>query len=154
IVVVGVGLAMLYPYLGPALLLLTSVVCMAGLTLINFQLWESYRLDLPLVILLFLVFLVTVVNLAYGFLREGHTKKVIKGMFGQYVPPAHIDAMLDDPERYNFEGESKELSVLFSDVRDFTTISEKLSAAELKRLLNDLFTPLTGIIFKHNGTID
>ena len=154
IVIVGVALAFLYPYLGPALLLLISVLSMAGLTVLNFQLWSNYQLDLPLVILLLVVFLVTLANLAYGFLREGNTKKVIKGMFGQYVPPAHIDAMLDDPERYNFEGESKELSVLFSDVRDFTAISERLSAAELKRMLNDLFTPLTSVIFEHNGTID
>jgi adenylate cyclase len=154
IVVIGVGLSLLYPYLGPALLLVVSMVVMAGLTLINFELWGRFSLDISLVILLLLVFMVTLVNLTYGFLREGNTKKVIKGMFGQYVPPAHIDAMLDHPDRYNFEGESKELSVLFSDVRDFTTISERLSAAELKRMLNDLFTPLTGIIFEHNGTID
>jgi len=154
IVVLGVALSFLYPYLGPALLLLVATLCMTGLTVLNFLLWSNYNLDLSLVILLLLVFLVTLANLAYGFLREGHTKKVIKGMFGQYVPPAHIDAMLDDPERYNFEGESKELSVLFSDVRDFTAISERLSASELKRMLNELFTPLTTVIFEHNGTID
>jgi adenylate cyclase len=154
IVVIGVGLSLFYPYLGPALLLLASMAVMAGLTLINFELWGRFNLDISLVILLLLVFTVTLVNLAYGFLREGNTKKIIKGMFGQYVPPAHIDAMLDHPDRYNFEGESKELSVLFSDVRDFTAISERMTAAELKRMLNDLFTPLTGIIFEHNGTID
>jgi adenylate cyclase len=154
IVVIGVALSLLYPYLGPALLLLVSMVFMAGLTLLNFELWGRFNLDTSLVILLLLVFMVTLVNIAYGFLREGNTKKIIKGMFSQYVPPAHIDAMLDHPDRYNFEGESKELSVLFSDVRDFTAISERLTAAELKRMLNDLFTPLTGIIFENNGTID
>ena len=94
------------------------------------------------------------VNITYGFLKEGMNRRAIKVMFDQYVPPAHIDAMLDDPDNYNFEGESKELSVLFSDIRGFTSISEALSASELKTFLNDFFTPITGIIFDHSGTID
>ncbi|MDC0598638.1 adenylate/guanylate cyclase domain-containing protein, partial [Gammaproteobacteria bacterium] len=63
-------------------------------------------------------------------------------------------AMLNDPESYNFEGESKDLSVLFSDIRGFTEISEALDASQLKTLLNNIFTPITGIIFDHKGTID
>ena len=62
--------------------------------------------------------------------------------------------MLDDPDNYSFDGESKDLTVLFADIRNFTTISERLSAAELKSLMNDFFTPITKIIFENNGTID
>ncbi|MDD9896133.1 MAG: adenylate/guanylate cyclase domain-containing protein [Gammaproteobacteria bacterium] len=62
--------------------------------------------------------------------------------------------MLEDPDNYTFDGESKELTVFFCDIRDFTTISEALSASELKILLNEFFTPITEIVFKHNGTID
>ena len=58
------------------------------------------------------------------------------------------------PNNYTFEGESRELTVLFSDIRSFTTISEALTASELKTLLNDFFTPITEIIFENNGTID
>ncbi|MDR0780850.1 MAG: adenylate/guanylate cyclase domain-containing protein [Pseudomonadales bacterium] len=154
IVVIGSGLSLLYPSLGPALLLALSVLFTVALTALNFALWRRYNLDTSLVLPLLLVFLLTLLNIAYGYLREGSAKKTLKSMFSQYVPPAHIDAMLNHPQRYNFDGESKELSVLFSDVRDFTAISERLTAAELKRMLNDLFTPLTGIIFEHNGTID
>ena len=88
------------------------------------------------------------------FLMESMNRRAIKMMFDQYVPPAHIDAMLNDPDNYNFDGESKELTVLFSDIRGFTSISEALSASELKTFLNDFFTPITGIIFENNGTID
>lgn len=154
IVVIGIVLSVVYPYLGALLLGISSLLLLTGLTLLNFLLWERYNLDFSLVILLILVVLITTINMTYGFLKEGLTRKTIKGMFDQYVPPAHIDAMLDDPDRYNFEGESKELSVLFSDIRGFTTISEQLSASELKRMLNDFFTPITGIIFEHHGTID
>lgn len=75
-------------------------------------------------------------------------------MFDQYVPPAHIDRMMNDPSAYQFEGEQKELTVLFSDIRSFTNISESLSAAELKAFLNNYFTPITKIIFDNEGTID
>ena len=93
-------------------------------------------------------------NLIYGFLSESQTRKTIKGMFDQYVPPGHIASMLDDSDNSSFEGESKGLSVLFADIRNFTTISEALSATELKKLMSDFFTPITKIIFENSGTID
>lgn len=119
-----------------------------------FQLWADYQLDFSLVLTLLLILLVTATNLIYGFLSESQTRKVIKGMFDQYVPPAHIDSMLAGPDNCTFEGESRELTVLFSDIRSFTTISEALKASELKTLLNDFFAPITEIIFENNGTID
>jgi len=154
IVVSGIFLSLVYSMLGPALLLLSSLSFMLGVTALNFKLWSDYNLDISLIIIIFLIFLITVINLTYGFLKEGLSRRAIKGMFDQYVPPAHIDSMLNNPDAYNFEGESKELSVLFSDIRSFTNISESLSAGELKTLLNDFFTPITGIIFDYNGTID
>ena len=154
IIISGVFLSFIYPLLGPALLLLSSLSFMLGVTALNFKLWADYNLDISLIMIIFLILVITVINLTYGFLKEGLSRRAIKGMFDQYVPPAHIDAMLDNPDNYNFEGESKELSVLFSDIRGFTSISEVLSAGELKTLLNDFFTPITGIIFDYNGTID
>jgi len=154
IFVIGLSLSLIYPRLGPALLGLSSLAFMLGLVALNFKIWIDYKLDISLVILLFLILLITIVNMTYGFLKEGMNRRAIKVMFDQYVPPAHIDAMLDDPDNYNFEGESKESSVLFSDIRGFTSISEALSASELKTFLNDFFTPITGIIFENNSTID
>lgn len=154
LLVIGFFLSFVYPQLGPALILLASLTFMLGITALNFKLWADYNLDISLIIILFLVLILTVINLTYGFLKEGLNRRAIKGMFDQYVPPAHIDAMLNNPDSYNFDGESKELSVLFSDIRNFTSISETLSATELKSMLNDFFTPITGIIFDYNGTID
>ena len=154
ITVLGLAMAMLFPHLGAASLAATAITLLIGSVWINFQLWANYKLDFALVLLMLLIVLVTTANFIYGFLSESQTRRTIKGMFDQYVPPAHIDSMLEDPDNYTFEGESKELTVLFSDIRGFTTISEALSASELKTLLNDFFTPITEIIFKHNGTID
>lgn len=155
-VILGLGFLMsfAFPWLGPAVLTLLTLGSISGIAWGNFVLWDRYQLDMPLVMLIFLILLIAAINMVYGFLSESLTRKTIKGMFDQYVPPAHIDSMLKDPDAYSFEGESREMSVLFSDIRGFTSISETLSATQLKSLLNDFFTPITEVIFDCHGTID
>ncbi len=117
-------MAIVFPHLGAASMAVTAITLSVGSVWVNFQLRANYKMDFALVLLLLLILLVTAVNMIYGFLSESQTRRTIKGMFDQYVPPAHIDPMLQDPDNYTFEGESKELTVLFSDIRGFTTISE------------------------------
>ena len=154
VAVLGIAMSIAFPYLGAASLAASASALIVAAIWLNFQLWSQFHMDFTLAYILMLIVFITATNLIYGFLSESQTRKTIKGMFDQYVPPAHIDSMLDDPDNYTFDGESKELSVLFSDIRNFTSISESLSATELKALLNEFFTPITEIIFKHNGTID
>lgn len=150
----GLLMSVVFPFMGAASMAATGAGLFGLALWSNFQLWAVYKLDFPVILLLLLIVSISAINLIYGFLSESQTRKVIKGMFDQYVPPAHIDSMLDNPDNYTFDGESKDLSVLFCDIRDFTTISEALSATELKKLMNDFFTPITKIIFENNGTID
>jgi adenylate cyclase len=82
------------------------------------------------------------------------SKKEVESLFSQYVPTVHIKALLNHPELMSMAGESKELTVLFLDVRQFTTLSEKLPPHSVKLLLNQLFTPITKLIFDNHGTID
>ena len=70
------------------------------------------------------------------------------------MPPELVDEMSENPDNFTMEGESREMTVLFSDVRGFTTISEGLSPKELSRLMNEYLTPMTRIIQKHRGTLD
>lgn len=154
ILLLGGLLSVLFPYLGATSLTLGGFSVMALLVWVNFQMWAVYNMDFTLVLPVLLILLLTMANLLYGFLNESQTRRTIKGMFDQYVPPAHIDSMLENPDNYSFEGESKELTVLFSDIRSFTSISEALTATQLKTLLNEFFTPITGIIFDYHGTID
>lgn len=152
--VLGLAMSIVFPFLGAGAIGIISLILITLSVWLNFQLWTNYKLDFSLVLLLLLIVLITSVNMIYGFVSESQTRKKIKDMFDQYVPSPHIDSMLEDPGNYSFEGESKELTVLFSDIRNFTSISEHLSATQLKTLLNDYFTPVTEIIFEHNGTVD
>jgi adenylate cyclase len=150
----GIALSFVLPFLGPGMLGLAAIFLTVAAVWSNFALWASAKMDLSLTLILLLFIVLCVVNMAYGFLSERMTRQTIKGMFDQYVPPAHIDAMLENPEAYTFSGESREMTVLFADIRDFTTVSESLTATELKQLLNEFFTPVTSIIFDNNGTVD
>jgi len=154
LVVLGVLMSLLFPALGPVSLALTGgsllLLTLGG----NLYSWQVLKLDLPLTSSLLLILGLTLLNLIYGFFGASQQKARIKSIFDQYVPPAHIDEMLNHPESVSLDGKRKEMSVLFSDIRGFTNLSEKLTASELKSLLNRYFSPITKTIFEHQGTID
>ncbi|OZG75517.1 adenylate/guanylate cyclase domain-containing protein [Hahella sp. CCB-MM4] len=138
----------------PVAMVLCSTVISLLLVAGNTAVWSRGHLEFPLVSTLIIVQVIFGWYLVTGFISEFATERRLREMFAQYVPPEHINRMLDNPEHYSLEGDSKELTVLFSDIRSFTTISEQLSASQLKNLLNIYFTPITEAIFRNDGTID
>jgi adenylate cyclase len=154
LIVLGVFCVFLFPTIGPLSLSTTVIVLLVLTSWFNYWLWLSQGISLMLTTSLLLIFLVGMYNLSLGFFKANSQKKMIKSIFDQYVPPAHIDKMLADPNSVNLDGERKVMTVLFSDIRSFTSISESLSASELKNLLNKYFNPITKSIFDHKGTID
>lgn len=154
LMVIGGLLAWVLPVLGPVAAMAFGLAVLLLTLGSNLYVWLILGWDLPLASAILLVFFLSLFNLAYGFLVESRDRRQLRGMFDQYVPPAHIERMLNISSERHFAGETKELTVLFSDVRSFTSISEKLSANELKQLLNAYFTPITKSIFDHDGTID
>lgn len=150
----GLLLILLMPRRSPWLQAGLSLGALAGCTGLNLLLWLRYGLDLPLASTYLLVLVLAGWFMFEGFVRESRARQAVTSMFGQYVPSAHIQQMLDSPQRYSMDGQSRDMTVLFSDIRSFTSISENLSAADLKTLLNFYFTPITEVIFRHGGTID
>jgi adenylate cyclase len=150
------GLAMTF-----ALPLLTpdrQALAWAGVLLLavaaNVAVFHYGNLVLPLASGLVMTTLLFIFSMAYGFFVEARGKRQITSLFGQYVPPELVDEMAKNPASFSMEPESREMTVLFSDVRGFTTISEGLEPKDLSRLMNDFLTPLTGVIYSHRGTID
>lgn len=88
------------------------------------------------------------------FTQSYREKSMLKKAFDSYVSPDVVASVIANHESLKLGGERKLLSVLFSDIRGFTTISEKLTPEELVSLLNDYFTRMTDTIFRHNGTLD
>lgn len=90
----------------------------------------------------------------YKYFTEERKKRELKGTFEKYVSPSIVNEILKDPENINLGGKKMDLTVMFSDVRGFTTISEKLDPSALSDLLNSYLTPMTEIVFQTKGTLD
>ena len=93
-------------------------------------------------------------NTFLKFSETSKEKKQIKGTFARYVAPTIVDEMLKDPDKLQVGGFKRDITCLFSDVRDFTSISEGLSATELAHSLNFYMGRMTDIVFETKGTLD
>ncbi|MBI4192321.1 MAG: adenylate/guanylate cyclase domain-containing protein [Betaproteobacteria bacterium] len=154
LLIAGLAMALLLPLLNPLKSLLVTVAVLVLVLFTNLIVFHYGNLVLPLASGLVMIALLFGLNMSYGYFVEARGKRQITGLFGQYVPPELVDEMAKNPEHFSMEGESRELTVLFTDVRGFTTISEGLDPKQLSQLMNEFLTPLTEIIYKHRGTID
>jgi adenylate cyclase len=138
--------------IGPATagIVVLAIVILLG----NFWLWDVRNFIVPLASPLLFVFLLFTLQTLYGLLIESRGKRFLTRQFGQYIPPELVEEMDRDSGEISLEGESREMTVLFSDVRGFTSISEGLTPKELTTLMNEFLTPLTHDIHQHRGTID
>ena len=89
-----------------------------------------------------------------GYAKEEAQRRQVRTAFAHYLSPAMVEKLAEDPSHLKLGGEMRNMTVLFCDVRGFTTISEMFDAQGLTKLINRLLTPLTGIILKRLGTVD
>jgi adenylate cyclase len=151
----GLALALLLPLLGPLVSTLITVAVLLAVLVTNIVVFHYGNLVLPLASGLVMVLLLFMLNMAYGFFIEERGSRLIAGLFGQYVPPELVEKMAQNPEQFNMAPRAEELSVLFSDVRGFTTISEALSPEDLSLYINEYLTTMSLVIReKHRGTLD
>jgi adenylate cyclase len=155
IILLGLIAALSMPFMGIGWVAVLMLFMIGAFTLINFWLWEEKRLILSLAMPIFLLGLIGLANMAIGFFHEMIFRRRLRNAFGQYIPPQLVNQLQNDSHaRESLQGEERIMTVLFSDIRGFTGISENLKAEQLKQLLNRYFTPMTKIIFDWHGTID
>ena len=154
LVVLTMIMIFLYPVLQPLQLVFSGVTLLLLSFALNYWLWASQQINLPVVLSLLLIMVTSSVFVIYDLFVESKARKRIHAMFGQYVPEEHINKLIENPKQITTHGERREMTVLFSDLRDFTSLSEPLSTKELKTFLNQYLTPITKIIFDNQGTID
>lgn len=154
LLLVGMTLSILLPLLTPMRAILVSCVVFATSQGLSQLLWQYTDIVMPIANSLVMIALLFALNMSYGYFVESRTKRQITNLFGQYVPTELVDEMSKHPESVSMEGESRDMTVLFSDVRGFTTISEGLDPKELSALMNEFLTPLSRVVYKHRGTID
>lgn len=154
IVLLGLILGLALPRLKAVqgmLLCLLMMVLYVGVNVLlftHFKMWLN--IVYPVLTMLTIYFGITV----YRYMTEEKEKKKIRGAFQYYLTASVINEMLQDPSKLKLGGDKKDLSVLFSDIRGFTTVSESLIPEELVRLLNEYLTAMTDIVFKYDGLLD
>jgi adenylate cyclase len=148
---VGTGLVLrLRPLAG----LGTVVALLLVYSIIATILFAQARLRLPMTAPLLAVGLTFVAGTSINLYEEQRQRAHVHSLFSRYVAPAAIDQMLTQPESYALRGQRREMSILFSDIRGFTTISEKLDPDEVVEILNEYLSAMTEIVFKYEGIID
>jgi len=150
----GLTLSMLIPLLSPLRATALSALGLILIVAFDVTLWVKANTVLPLATSLLMTVALYTVNMAYGYFVETRSKRQFAELFGQYVPPELVDKMAQDPEKYSMEGREEVLTVLFSDVRGFTSISESLLAKDLSAYINDYLTAMSLVIRSNRGTLD
>jgi adenylate cyclase len=154
ILALGVPFAILLPRLSPIIATVAIAATLVLLVGVNVYVWKAHTLVLNLAAPLAMLGVLYLLNMAWGFFMETRSRRLMSGLFGTYVPKELVDEMSKNPEEYSMRGESREMTVLFSDVRDFTSISEGLSAQGLTDMMNAYLTEMTEVIQQTRGTID
>lgn len=150
----GITLSLLVPLLSPLKSTLVSLLAIVLFTGLNVIVWTKGGLVLPLASSLLMITALFAFNMSWGYFVESRSKRQFTELFGQYVPPELVDQMAKDPERYSMEGKSEELTVLFSDIVGFTSISESLTPKDLSQFINDYLTAMSLVIRNNRGTLD
>jgi adenylate cyclase len=124
--------------------------------IISISIWlfvkENYLVQMTSALLA--VFFSYVGSIIYYYVVERRQKVMIKGMFSQYVNPTVVDELIAHPEKLRLGGERKELTVFFSDIENFTKMSEQMRPEDLVTILNEYLSEMTKIVLENNGTLD
>ncbi|PIP78906.1 MAG: adenylate/guanylate cyclase domain-containing protein [Gammaproteobacteria bacterium CG22_combo_CG10-13_8_21_14_all_40_8] len=136
-----------------SILIVLSFVLVVTMS-INYWVWQDANLIIPLASSLILIFSTTFLHILYSFFVENKDRKRLSSFFGQYVPPEIVKKMDHQEAELSLKGENREMTVLFSDVRSFTTLSEGLNPSDLTQFMNEFLTPITAAIHEKKGTID
>jgi adenylate cyclase len=144
------------PLLGAAVSLISGGVLAAAFTAGAFWLYREYGFVFDFLYPLMASFAVFLLLVFVNYLREEQQRRQIREAFGQYLSPQFVEELARNPDKLKLGGETKEMSILFSDVRNFTTISEtfKSNPQGLTHLINRLLTPLSNVVVQGKGTID
>ena len=155
-VLFGLAIIIVAPLLSPAIVVVLGVLLVAGLIGLSLFLFVAHNLLIDFTYPLMSSWLIYLVLAFVNYFREQKQRQQIRSAFGFYLSPHMVEQLARSPERLVLGGEERRMTILFSDVRGFTTISEhyKDDPQGLTHLMNRFLTPLTNAIIERKGTID
>jgi len=153
LLVTGIVLSLFLPVLSPIKASLLTAISAIPPISISISKLGTHTL-LPMEYSLLTILMLYAFNVLIGYFKETHSKQKIINIFSQYVPPELVSEISKHSNLASLEGESRQLTVFFCDMQNFTGTAEQLNPKQLVRLLNEYFTAMTEILFKYNATID
>ncbi len=141
-------------FVNPAWLLMITAAVSGSAFWMSWHLFRDYGGLFDPVTPTFMVALIFVASSVLSYLKTEYERRQVRGAFGMYVSPRVMRELEKDPSKLKLGGENKELTVMFTDIRKFTTISEGLTPEELIILMNNFLTAMSDIVLEYKGTID
>ena len=154
IVVAGLIMGLAVPRVKAVAGIALSLALIGAFVAANTALFVRYSVWMNLIYPVLTMMTIYLGITVYRYVTEEREKKKIRGAFQYYLTASVINEILRDPSKLKLGGDKKQLSVMFSDIRGFTGISEKLTPEELVRLLNEYLTAMTDVVFKYDGLLD
>jgi adenylate cyclase len=155
-VLFGLAIIAIGPILGASMMLAVGALATAGLAAGSWYFFTQQRILIDATFPLLATFLIYLTLIFINYFREQLQRRRIRSAFGQYLSPSLVDRLAHSHETLTLGGEDRNMTIMFSDVRGFTTISEiyKDDPQGLTTLMNNFLTPMTNAIVERNGTID
>lgn len=156
VVIIGVGLMiiLLSPFVGSIVQLFVVVSIITSGLFAGLYAYTEYGLLIDVLYPSIALTLIFIVSTLLTYIRTETERKQVRQAFGLYISPDFMEELTSNPDKLVLGGEVRELSVMFTDIRSFTTISEHLSPEALIQLMNDFLTPMSDLVMSHRGTID
>ncbi|MEM6780703.1 MAG: adenylate/guanylate cyclase domain-containing protein [Pseudomonadota bacterium] len=153
-IAVGLIIILLAPFINAFILFVFTLALVGATGFGSYYAFLNHGLLIDPVYPSLSILLLFVLSSLLSYLRSEAERAQIKGAFGLYVSPDFMDELTKDPDKLKLGGEVKDLTVMFTDIRSFTTISESLTPEELIQLMNNFLTPMSDLVMNNRGTID
>ncbi len=151
---VSVAVGAIVYFVRRLLFLFAALAGFFALVIVSIFIAFGSRLILPSIYMVLAFFLTLAAATIFQYATESREKRFIRATFKFYLAPSILDELLQNPEKLRLGGERKTVTVLFSDIRGFTTISEKLSPEALTHTINEYLSVMTDIIMERRGLVD
>ena len=153
-VAVSLGIVFLAPFVGAGMLALIATSFIGAGIVGALYAYRHYGLLIDPVYPSLTVIIIFILSSILTNLRTEMERRAVKNAFGYYISPALMEELASNPDKLKLGGEVREISVMFTDIRNFTSISETMDPAELIKMMNDFLTPMTSCVLDNRGTID
>lgn len=154
ILLAGIFIIVFAPFIGAVSQALVVITIVSAAIYAGWYAFTEYGMLIDVAYPALSILVIFMLSTVLTYLRTEKEKRMVRTAFGLYISPDFMRELTEHPEKLRLGGEIRDLSVMFTDIRSFTTISEGLAPEELIQLMNDFLTPMSDLVMQNRGTID